>query len=102
MIPPNRQCRQHGLDVVLQEEHRRDHDVGPGDVGMAVGQGSGIAAPLIRRMHRYDKIWQFPAQPLFRSGQRPAEVTVHRHHNDTYGRASSGRNGLSHRTGFPW
>ena len=40
------ELRQHGADMVLEEEHRDDEDVGTCDIGVAAGEPVGVAVPV--------------------------------------------------------
>ncbi len=101
-LPPCEELRQHGLNVILQEEHRADDDVGRGDVGVAAGQEGGIAAPFVGGMDGQGQAIKFPAEARFGARDGRGQVTVHRHHHDPDGVALSGRNALWHRKGSRW
>ena len=91
-------CLQRGQDrqeMVLQEQHAGDHDVGRLDVGDAARGGGVVPGIFGRRMQREVQAGKLAAQagpgPLDRAGK----VGVHRHDGQPQGHAGHGAPGFS-------
>ena len=82
IVPPCFQRGQHSLDMVFQEQHGGNDDVGPCDVGMTCGQRRGIAGPFVRGVHRHAEVRQVLPQRGFGAREGTTEMTVHGHHDD--------------------
>ena len=52
VVAPRLQRRQHGADVVVEEQHRGDDDVAAGDVGLAALERCVVGAPFVGGVHR--------------------------------------------------
>ncbi len=67
---------EHRPDMLVHEQHRREHDVGPRDVGPAGFEGRGVRLPFGGGVEAEDQAGrgrrQHPARPL----HRPGEVVV--------------------------
>ena len=86
MLAAGLQVGQHRHEVVFQEEHAGDDDVGRGDVGLAAGQGLGLVAPFGCGMHRQAQAGQAACErevgPLGSAG----EMAVHGHDDHVHRR----------------
>ena len=51
MVAARGQRRHHGTDVIVEEQHRGDHDVAAGDVGLAAVERHIVGAPFVRGMN---------------------------------------------------
>mgnify|MGYP005840640675 CR=1 FL=1 len=100
LLAPRPQGVEDRLEMLLEEEHRRDDDVGAGDVGAAARERARIGAPLRGHMDRQGEPWQIRGEPARGALDRTGQVRVHRHDDDPHGRGVSGRNALWHRTAF--
>ncbi len=82
VVAPRLQRSQHRQEVLFHEEHRRDHDVGAGDVVLAGLQRGTVFAPFARGVHREDEARQFAQQALLGAHRRAGNVAVQRHESD--------------------
>jgi hypothetical protein len=95
-VAPRLQRRQHGLDVVVHEHHRHEHDVGLRDVGLAALQ-RGRLIPLGRRVQRQAQPRQLAQQHVLGALGRAGQMAVQRHDGDAQRHvagAVSGRSAL--------
>ena len=84
--------------VLVHEQHGREHDVAPRDVGLAGLQGGRIGVPGRGGVEIEDEAGQVAGEALAGALQGAREMVVHRHEHDPERRALSVRNALSHRT----
>jgi hypothetical protein len=83
-VATGRECRQNRADVVLQEQHRRDHDIAARDVGVALGQRGPVVAPFVGGVDGQFKSRKFPLQRLASARHRTREMAVHGHDDHTH------------------
>ena len=100
-VAPGGEGGLHGADMVLQEQHRRDHDVRPGDGLVAAAQQVGIGGPFVGRVDLQRQAGQLPAQFGFGPGGGAGQVAVHRHEHDPDRRNLSGHSGPWRHTASP-
>jgi hypothetical protein len=98
MVAAGGERGQHGADMVVEEEHRRDDDVAAGDIGVAGRERAVVRAPLIGGMDDELQLGQIPLQGGDGIGHRPREVAVHGDDHHADGRGANGRSGLLHHT----
>ena len=91
---------QHGADVVIQEQHRRHHDIGAGDRLVAGGESGCVAGPFVGRVHGKIEAGQFGAQAFPGAGERGGEVAVHGDEGHPDFRRLSSHSAPSRRRGF--
>ena len=51
MVAASGQRRHHSADVIVEEQHRGDHDVAAGDIGLAAVERHVVGAPFVRGMN---------------------------------------------------
>jgi hypothetical protein len=62
LIPTGRKILEDRAEVVFQEEHSRDDNIGGGDVGANASQGQITVGPIGRGMHRDHEAWNVADQ----------------------------------------
>ncbi len=86
--------RQDRADVLVEEEHRRDDDVGLRDIALGSVQQLGIVVPHAGGMESHFEAGQRLPQPLLRPRDRARKMVVERHDRDAHGCGVSGRSEL--------
>ena len=90
VVAPCAQVGQDRQEVLLQEQHARDDDVAPSDVGPAAFDLVGLAGELGGGVHLYRDAGQLAPK----RGERPLECArkmgVHRHDDDVHRRCVNG------------
>jgi hypothetical protein len=90
MLPAGSQRRQHGANVVVKKQHRRDDDVGLRDVRQAGRERRVIGAPFVGRVqHQLETRKLVPQCPLS-ARQCAGKMAVQRYDDDAQGRRISG------------
>ena len=94
MWPPRQQGRQDRPDVLVHEQHRGDHDVGAGDVVLAILECRRVRVPGRGGVEVEDEARHVLGEALAGALERARHVIVHRHEDDPERRALSDRNAL--------
>jgi hypothetical protein len=85
------QRRQHGLNVVLHEQHRGDDDVTLGNVAAAAFQRRWVIVPFGRGVHFQRQSGQLACQCRSGACCGARNVAVHRHNDESQRRSHSSR-----------
>jgi hypothetical protein len=99
VLAPRAQRGQHRHEMLLHEQHRRDHQVAGADVGHAARERGAILAPFGGSVHAQAQAGKFVPQPLLGPRRRAGDVAVQRHQHDVQ-RHGGGRR--VRRRSAPW
>ena len=100
-ITPRGERGLHGADMVLEEQHRGDHDVPLRDVRVALGQPLRVGRPLVGAVHCKGQARHLAPQLGLGPGCGAGQMAVHRHQDHPNRNALTGHSVPSRRRGFP-